>query len=194
MKFKELVEKSRSVRRFGPDEVSLADLMELVELARLGPSAANLQPLKYLLITNKIQRDRLFPLLSWAGYLCDWSGPDEQERPKAYIIICADQTIRPDVGCDQGIAAQNIMLGAAEKGLSGCMIGAFNSDGLQAELRLDQNFKPLLVLAIGYPAETVVLDEAENGNIRYSRDSASIHHVPKRPLQDLLIHNNQEDQ
>lgn len=186
---KDLVLKNRSYRRFDETaRIARETLVELVELARFSASGANLQPLKYILVHTAEDAARVFPYLLWAGYLKDWDGPAEGERPAAYIIIVGDREVSASTGCDHGIAAQSMLLGAAEKGLGGCMVGAIKKKGLCEELALPERYDPVLVLALGKPAETVVLEDAgAEGNIRYWRDGHGVHHVPKRPLEELII-------
>ena len=185
----ELVRKSRSYRRFHENEPLETDkLLGLIELARLSPSGANLQPLKYLIADSPEINAKIFPCLSWAGYLKDWPGPASGDRPPAYIIILGDQEIAKSFGVDHGIAAQSIMLGAAEQGLGGCIIGSVNRTRLAENLNLKSHLEILLVLAIGRPKETVVIEPLGNqGDIKYWRDDDDIHRVPKRPLQNLVI-------
>jgi nitroreductase len=163
-------------------------LVALVDLARCSASAANRQPLKYMLSCDPAQNARIFPFTRWAGALKDWGGPAEGERPAAYIVILGDTEIRKGFGCDHGIAAQSIMLGATEKGLGGCMVGALDRPGLRAALDIPDRYEILLVLALGVPAETVVLEDLPpDGNIDYWRDEESVHHVPKRSLDDMIL-------
>ena len=112
----------------------------------------------------------------------------EGERPAAYIVILNDTTVSKTVGCDHGIAAQSILLGAVEMGLGGCMLGSVQRDELRGILQIDPRFEILLVLALGKPAEQVTLEALNaEGDIRYWRDEQSVHHVPKRALDDLII-------
>ena len=130
----------------------------------------------------------IFPCLGWAGYLKDWAGPEEGERPSAYIIILGDTAIAKDFGCDHGIAGQSILLGAREKGLAGCMIGSVKGAKLRDILQIPKQFQILLVLAIGKPKETAVIENAGPDNdIKYWRDREGTHHVPKRNLSDIII-------
>lgn len=186
---KELVLKNRSYRRFYNDaRISLDTLQELVDLARLSGSGANRQPLKYILSCEPEKNALIFPHLAWAGYLTEWPGPSENERPTAYIILVADKDISANVGCDHGIAAQSILLGAVEKGLGGCMIGSVRKQELQKALNLPERYEIQLVIALGAPKETVVLESVgPDGNIKYWRDQDGVHHVPKRALQDLIL-------
>ena len=185
----DLIRKTRSYRRFEQDRaVEPAALKDLVELARLSASGSNLQPIKYLLCNDPDTNAAIFEHLGWAGYLANWNGPAEGERPAAYIIILGDTTIRSGANTDVGIAAQSIMLGATEKGLGGCMIGSIDHDGLRSDLDIDERYEILLVLALGKPAETVVIDTVgEDGDIKYWRDRDDVHHVPKRALDELVI-------
>jgi len=141
---RDLVLKNRSYRRFHQDQpVSEETLRELVDLGRLSASGSNMQPLKYVLSCTSEANARIFPYLAWAGYLKEWGGPVEGERPAAYIVILGDKNIRADAGIDHGIAAQSILLGATERGLGGCMIGAIKRAGLAQELDLPDHLEIL---------------------------------------------------
>jgi nitroreductase len=185
----DLIRKNRSCRRFHEKHaVGLETLKELVNLGRLSASGANLQPLKYILSSDLKTNADIFSCLTWAAYLKNWPGPEAGERPAAYIVVLCDNNISQDAGCDHGIAAQSILLGAREKGLAGCMLGAINRKKLRELLHIPQQLAVLLVLAIGKPKEQVVLETVEaNGAIRYWRDREGVHHVPKRKLEDIII-------
>ena len=185
----DLVRKNRSYRRFHQDvPVDIETLRALVNLARLSASGSNLQPLKYILSCEPETNARIFPHTRWAGYLKDWPGPAEGERPTAYIVILGDTEIRKSFGCDHGIAAQSIMLGAAERGLGGCMIGSIDKGGLRQVLDIPDHYEILLILALGKPKETVVLEEVgPDGSVEYYRDADGVHHVPKRSLDELIL-------
>jgi nitroreductase len=186
---RDLIKRTRSYRRFHQSHrIELDTLRELVDLARLSAAAGNLQPLKYILSNEEKKNGKIFQHLAWAGYLRDWPGPIEGERPSAYLIVLGDRRITKSFGCDHGIACQNIMLASVERGLGGCMIGAINRQGLRKGLDIPDHFEILLVLALGKPKETVVLDEVgSDGNIKYWRDSDGVHHVPKRKLDDIIV-------
>ncbi|HIJ66179.1 MAG TPA: nitroreductase family protein [Candidatus Hydrogenedentes bacterium] len=187
---RDLVLCNRSYRRFDEDvSIDAGTLRELVDLARLTPSAANLQPLKYALSHTPDKNAQVFAQLAWAGYLEDWPGPAPGERPTAYIVILGDKEVSKGFGCDYGIAAQTMLLGAAEKGIGGCMFGSINRARLLEVLNLPpERYEVLLVVALGKPVETVVLDEVtEASGIKYWRDADGVHHVPKRALDDLIV-------
>lgn len=190
MNLKELVQKSRSYRRFDSSvAVSGNTLRDLIELARYVPNGSNRQSLKFWLSNTPEMNEVIFPCLKWAGALKNWDGPAKGERPAAYVIVLGDTTIQPEFGFDPGVAAQTIKLGATEKGLGGCIIGSFRRKTLQKGLDIPEHLKILLVLALGKPAETVVTEPlGEDGDIRYYRDAEDVHRVPKRELTDLIVH------
>lgn len=186
---RDLVLKNRSYRRFDQSvSVELETLRELVDLGRLSASGSNVQGLKYILSNEPERNAEIFEHLGWAGYLKDWPGPAEGERPSAYILILGDTEISKDFGVDYGIAAQSILLGAAERGLGGCMIGWIKMAGLREALRMPDRYEILLVIALGKPAETVVLEPVgPDGDIKYWRDEDGVHHVPKRSLDEVIV-------
>jgi len=186
---RDIVLKNRSYRRFYQDvAVEVGTLRELVDLARLSASGSNLQPLKFMLSCEPDKNARIFDCLGWAAYLKDWPGPAQGERPSAYIVILGDKDISQTFGVNHGIAAQSILLGATEKGLGGCMIGNIRKPELIQALNIPPRYELLLVIALGRPKETVVLDPlGPDGDIKYWRDAQGVHHVPKRSLDDLII-------
>ena len=183
----DLVCNTRSFRRFKEEHsIDMESLRSLFELGRMGGSARNVQPLKYVLVNAPVVNAMIFPHLGWAGYLKEWAGPGEGERPAAYIVCVLDTRLSNEADCDLGIATQNILLGASEKGLGGCRIASF-SPGLRDVLELDDNLHILMVIALGKPAESISLEELEpGGNIKYWRDAEQVHHVPKRALQEII--------
>ena len=186
---KDLVHKTRSYRRFHQETpVDLKTLRELADLARLSASGANRQPLKFILCCDPETNAAIFPHLGWAGYLKDWAGPAKGERPTAYVIILGDTQVSPSHGCDHGIAAQSIMLGATERGLGGCMIGSVKRKKLRETLNIPERYEIALVLALGKPKEKVVIEPVgPDGDIKYYRDDEGVHYVPKRALDKLLV-------
>ena len=186
---KDLILKNRSYRRFHQEEqISLETLRELVELARLSASASNFQPLKYFLSCDRKKNETIFKCLSWAGYFKDWPGPKEGERPSGYILILGDTNISKNFDHDCGIAAQSILLGATEKELGGCMIASIQNEKLCNSLNIPERYQILLAIALGKPKEQVVIEKTNaDGDIKYWRDNKDIHHVPKRPLNEIII-------
>jgi len=187
--FKDLVLKCRSYRRFYED-VAIDDktLRELVDFARLSASAVNRQPLKYIISGARDKNALIFSTLHWAGTLKNWPGPAEGERPAAYILILGDKEIGASFGMDPGIAAQTILLGAVEKGLGGCMLGAVDREDLRKQLNIPARYEISLVIALGKPKEKIILEAMNPGDsYDYWRDKEEGHHVPKRKLPDIIV-------
>jgi nitroreductase len=188
----ELVRKNRSYRRFDEGRpISAEQLDRWVTAARFSASAMNAQPLRYILSTETSTNERILPLLKWAGYLSDWDGPQQGERPTAYVVVLRDTEIKvkPEfVWCDVGLTSQNMLLSAAEEGFGGCIIASVNGSKLREALEIDDRYEPLVVLALGAPAEDVrIVNVAADGSIKYYRDERDAHVVPKRPLEELVI-------
>ena len=188
----ELIQKTRSFRRFNQEKaLSVDTLRSLINLARLGGSARNCQPWQYLLVTDSNQCQTIFPHIGWAGYLADWKGPSEGERPTAYILCLLNRNWLKggdkEAWFDLGTATENLLLGAMELGIGGCRIGSFSAK-IADLFPLPENLELALVLALGYPVETVVLEETDQeGDIKYYRDRTQVHHVPKRPLDEIIL-------
>lgn len=185
---KDLILKNRSYRRFYQDvSIPVETLKELINLARISPSARNSQSIKYIISSTPDKNALIFHELSWAGYLKDWKGPVEGERPSAYIVMLIDTSITDNYFCDEGIFANNILLGATEKGFGGCIIGSVERIKLQKALKIPKRFEIIQVVALGKPKEVVVLEEVKDGDIKYYRDENGVHHVPKRSLNELIL-------
>lgn len=185
---KELVVRNRSYRRFYEEEkISSEDIREWIDLARMGASGRNGQTIKYQIVLSDQKREEVFRTLAWAGYLSDWDGPVKGERPSAYVIMLNDDGLGTNYFSDDGIAVQNLLLGAVESGYGGCIIRAFREKELREALQINSNYKIIQVVSLGKPKEEVVLEEMINGEIKYWRDENQVHHVPKRKLDDLII-------
>ncbi len=186
---RDLILKARSCRRFQQDvAVPMDTLRQLVDLARLSPSAGNAQPLKYMLSTDRKKNALIFPCLGWAAHLKGWGGPEEGERPAAYIIILGDTEVAESFSVDHGIAAHCIQLGATEMGLAACIVGSIQRKLLRESLNIPDRYEILFVVALGKPAEIIVLEAVgPDGNTAYWRDREGVHHVPKRALDDIII-------
>ena len=186
---RDLIIKNRSYRRFYQEAaIGRGILEELIDLARLSSSSANKQPLKYILSCEPEKNALIFRHLAWAGYLEDWSGPPQGERPAAYIIVLGDTKISESFGCDHGIAAQSILLGAVEKGFGGCIVTSVKRIELGELLNIPSHHQILFVIALGKPKEKVVIEKVgADGDIKYWRDENGVHHVPKRPLSEIIV-------
>lgn len=189
--FAGLVRSSRTKRRFDESApVAPETLSGLIDVARFAPTGNNTQTLRFHLVSTEEEREKTFSHLKWAALLKDWAGPAVGERPGGYILILApEKAVNSPIRCyDAGIAAQTIMLAAAAEGLGGCILKNFDT-GLITDLGLDgKGLAISLVLALGTPAEQVVLEPAttEHG-LAYWHDADGSHHVPKLAVTDLLV-------
>jgi nitroreductase len=181
--------KNRSFRRFAESyRIKEKTLLKLVGLVRQSASGGNKQPLKFILSCTDQKNALIFPALSWAAYYSEWSGPVEGERPSAYIILLGDPDLAKSFQYDAGIASQSITLGATELGLGACLLSSIKRDVLREALAIPEQYEILLVIALGKPAEYVVLDDVDpEGDIKYWRDGNDVHHVPKRALESLIL-------
>ncbi len=188
MIIKDLLLKNRSYRRFKQSPVlNNDDMLDLIDSVRLSPSSRNGQALKFILLHSIKSCNTIFPFTAWAGYLKDWSGPDEGERPTSYIIILNDTNISKKSDVDVGIAAQSILLTAAEKGFGGCMLGSIKREKIRELFSINEKYEIPLVIALGKPAEKIVINDIDSGDTHYYRDTDETHHVPKRKIEELII-------
>ncbi len=185
--FADLVRRARSTRRFVEgDPIPEGVLRELVNLARLVPCGANLQPLRYRIVVTPTERGQLFSCLRWAAALREWRGPAEGERPTGYIVVLAAPGLNPDSAV--GIAGQTIQLGATAMGYAACMMTNVDREGVHGCLSLPRELGVTMVIALGRPAETIVIEEMpEDGDSSYWRTPDQVHHVPKRSLDEVLV-------
>lgn len=184
---KDLVLRNRSFRRFYENfEIKEEDILKLIELARLSGFGGNRQSFKFWAVLDEEKKKKVFNNLKWANYYKDWDGPEEGERPAAYIVIFHDKEISNTYFWEHGIAAQSILLGAISMGLGGCMLASFNRQEIKDILKAEDNLNPLMVIALGKPKEEVIIDCMEaDGSVEYWRDDEDRHHVPKRALKDI---------
>jgi len=177
----QLIFNRRTIRKFKQKRISKAILMDCIDAARLAPSAANLQPLEYILVTKKL--DRVFQYTKWAGYLEDGS-PKEGEKPTAYIIIISNSKINKEAKYDVGLAVGNIITTALEKDIASCIIGSLNRHELVRCFKIPKKYIIELVVALGYPEQTSK-KEALKKDVKYWLDKDGVLHVPKRKLTDI---------
>ncbi len=187
----ELVLTNRTIRTFDESRpVTRDDILALIDVARLTASAANLQPLKYRIVTGE-ECKKVQPLTKWAGALKNMKFPPDGKCPTGFVLICHDTNvsqITDSSTIDVGIAAQTFTLAAAEAGYGCCMIGSYDREKTKEVLGVPENLVPRLLIAIGVPAETcVICDPKEDGDVTYYRDDAGLHLVPKRRLEEIVI-------
>lgn len=184
----EKISERRTIRKYVRKDVPEEVLLRCVDAARLSPSGANRQLLKYILVNDKELLKEVFSTLSWAGYLINYQ-PSEEEMPGAYVVLLLDKNIREDPGHDAGIAAMSVSMVAYDEGLGSCILGAVNRDKLRNILNVPEDLNIVLVIAIGYPAEKPVVDKMRKGDVKYWLDKKGVLHVPKRSLEDIVTWN-----
>ncbi len=187
MNISELIIKRRTIRKFEQTPLTQEQLVRYIDAARIAPSAANLQPLKYAVVTTKDMTDKVFETLKWAGYLKGEYNPKENERPTGYIVVCVDNNIsKTNFDMDVGAAVENIILTALADGVGSCWLGSVERPKLKRLLKLPDNLEISCVIALGYPAETPTAVEIKNGDVKYYLDG-EILNVPKRPLDEVIV-------
>lgn len=180
------IKRRRSIRRFQSKNIPKELLLQLVDGARLAPSAANLQPLEYIIVDDEHLKDALFPYTRWAGYLGEKGTPPVNQRPAAYILIIVNKKIKSRWEThDVGAAAENILLLATSFGLGSCWLGAINRRKIRTLFKIPSHYKIDSLIALGYPAQESVVEEVKD-KIEYWMDDEGKMHVPKRALHEIL--------
>jgi nitroreductase len=184
----------RTIRKFDQRKIDPEILKKIVNAGRLAPSAANLQPLEYLIIDDEELKNKVFPNLAWAGYIKPEGDPGKGDEPVVYIIILADRKINPAPERDIGASVENMNLVAEEEGIGCCWIGAFKKREIGNIISAPANLSVELILAMGYPMEKPVPEDIGKGaSIKYYKDKSGTLHVPKRKLEDILNFNRFEE-
>ena len=184
--FQNIVKNTRATRRFKQNHhIPHQDLIDLIDLARQTSSSKNMQPLKYIAITDEKIKDEVYKPLIWAAHLTQWHQKID-EKPSAYILILNDTAIDGIASIDAGIALQTIMLALKSKGLDGCPLASIDKVAYKKIFNLKENLEPFLIIAIGKSSENIAIVDVKN-DTNYYRDKNSIHFVPKRKLEDILL-------
>ncbi|MDY3286884.1 MAG: nitroreductase family protein [Eubacteriales bacterium] len=184
----ERMQNRRTVRKFTQTPVPRELLLRCVEAARVAPSAANLQPLQYKIVSGEADCAALFPHLAWAGYLRPNGTPQSGERPTAYIVVVQNTERRPSAAeFDAGAAIMSMLLCADEEGLGCCWIASVDRDAVAALYGLPETQKVLAVVALGYPAQQAKSVPMQSGDVKYYLDERDVLNVPKRSMEDILL-------
>ena len=183
-----LLKGRRTYRRFAQKEISQEILEEILQAARLASSAANRQPLSYIVIRDKEKVEQVFAHTRWAGALPPEAGqPKEGEKPVLFIGVVENLDINPDCDTDAGLAISNMTLAAWNHGVGSCMIGACNKAALSELFGLTDKQKLHTVVAFGYPSHaSLVVDMEDPEAFKYYLDEKKDYVVPKRKLEDVV--------
>ncbi|MFQ6082675.1 MAG: nitroreductase family protein [Candidatus Aminicenantia bacterium] len=187
--FYDLIIARRSIRQFKSKPVQQELLVKIVNAGRLAPSAANLQPLEYIIVFNSKLNKKIFDCLNWANYLGDEGKPKPGYEPAAYIIGLINLSIKEKgYEYDVGASFENMILTALEEGVGSCWIRSINRKKLSQILEIPSNYIIDSVLALGYPDEEPIVEEVKH-SIKYWKDQEDRLHVPKRRLIDIIHYN-----
>ena len=175
----------RSIRRFKQKSIQLDVLKKLVNAARLAPSAANLQPLEYLVVNEENLCSEIFQTISWAGYIKPKWIPSAQERPAAYIVMLIKDAENKWYLRDVSLASENIVIATEAEGLGSCILYNINRNKIRQILSIPEKIIIDSLIALGYKDEKSIVEEFKD-NVEYWRDENNIMHVPKRKLKDII--------
>jgi len=172
---------------FRQEAISKESLLELVEAARCAPSAANRQPLEFVIADSEEQTSQILAQLAWAGYVRPRRDPPAGKRPVAYIIVLVhtEKSMTEFGKVDAAAAIENILLAAQGKGIGSCWLGSINRDELREILEIPDKYDIDSVIALGYPDETPVMEDCKGDSIEYYLDDKDVLHVPKRPVRSI---------
>lgn len=149
--FLQLAGSRYSCRRYAATPVSRDVILEILEAARLAPSACNLQPWRFIVLDTPGQ----LPLAA-DTYHREWV-----RTAPVLIVACADHSRswhrradgKDHADVDVSIAAEHICLAATALGLATCWICNFDPEALRKNLKLGEEMEPVVMLSLGYPAE-----------------------------------------
>ncbi len=146
----EVIKKRRSIRSYLDKPIEEKKLANVLEAARLSPSAVNLQPCDLIVVREKTAREKLLK-----AYPRNWLA-----NAPIIIVVCAspDEAWRRSDGeefwkIDAAIAMQSIVLAATAEGLGTCWIGAFDEKKAVDALGVPANVRVVAMTPLGYPAE-----------------------------------------
>ncbi len=189
MKVFDLILSRRTIRQFEPKPVPRSILKKIVDTARLAPSAANRQPLEFLVVDDKEVVDRIFPCLKWAGYIVPEGNPRSGHEPTSYIITLINSKVRKSgFEWDAGAAIENMILSALEEGIGSCWLASVDREMVRDIVGLPEDYTIDSILALGYPDESPVVEELVD-SVEYWKDEHGRLHVPKRKLDSILHYN-----
>jgi nitroreductase len=141
----------RSIRAYQDRQIEEEKLLAVLEAGRLAPSARNLQDWKFIIVRDKEKRQSLSVAATGQSFVAQAPvviaacGTETE-----YIMTCGQHTYPIDVA----IAIDHMSLEALEQGLGTCWIGAFHEDQVKEILGVPNKIRVVVMLALGYPAES----------------------------------------
>jgi nitroreductase len=188
MDFEEIVYKRRTIRRFRQESIDLNTLKKLTDFARVAPMARNIQAIEFIIVHNPEMREKMFPLVNWAGSLPpEQRTPEHGREPTAYIVVLLNTNIKSTyVDFDVGAAVENILLGAVNYGIGSCWMGSIDRNKIRKLLDVPDYYDIKHVISLGYPDENSIIESYENSFVYWKSSDGQIH-VPKRSLKSILF-------
>ncbi len=185
----DLIKKRRTIRRFKQQSIDHNLLEQMVDAGRLAPSAANRQPLEFIVVNKQSKLEKIFETLKWAGYIAPKGNPPEGKRPTAYIVVLVNSDVSKIKGAvDAAAAIENMILTALDAGVGSCWIGSVDREKVRGILNIPDNYLIDSVLALGYPDEQPIAEDMAD-SIKYWKDDKGVLHVPKRKLEKVIHFN-----
>ena len=185
--FSELARKCRTARSFLPEvKIPRAELLDIIDTARISASARNMQRVRYAIIEGK-EADETFYNIGLGGALKPGEKPTFEDRAPAYILLLAPKSDSDmNLYIDIGIAGEAVMLAACDKGYSGCIIRSFKPD-FMSSLVPSEEYSPVLLIALGKSAEVAMIKDISLGEaVGYYKDEGK-HIVPKYSLETVVL-------
>lgn len=144
----EAVQERHSIRAYQETAVPREKLEKILDAARLAPSARNVEPWHFIVVTDAEKRKALSKGL-FAKFL--------NEAP-VVIVACGDYKASSDwYAVDVALAVESMILTATAEGLGTCCVGSFDEKHVKTLLKVPEKFEVLLLLAVGYPREKIDL-------------------------------------
>lgn len=178
-----VIRSRRSIRRYQQRPVPLEVVREIIEDARYAPSGMNIQPWEFIVVIDTSLVERVYGRLRW---LPTRGWPPEGQRPPCYIVVLGNRKLGSRYEMNCAFTVENILLSAWARGLGTCPIGSIEREELKQILNVPDYLDIVLVIALGYPAEEPVAEDARDGDLRPWLDEGGRLHVPKRPLETIL--------
>lgn len=181
----------RSIRKFKQEKIKREELYDIIDCARLAPSAVNRQPIRYSVIDDENAVKEIFSMTKWAGYEPN-AGPNAGEEPTAYIAVLGDGAVSETIlQNDSGLAMGTLCIATAGKGLASCILGAIDRTGIAKVINMPDDMKLLYIVALGYPAQISRTSEMKNNDSKYYLEDGTLN-VPKRPLNEAILNYTEE--
>jgi len=185
----DLIVSRRTIRQFEPRPIDRKILEKIANAGRLAPSAANMQPLEFVVVDEEGVRKEIFSCLKWAAYIAPQGNPRPGHEPQAYAVVLVNSEIRKNMyEYDVGAAVENMILTALGEGLASCWLISIDKLKVAALLNIPARYKVDSALALGYPGQESKVEELTDSS-RYWQDADLTFHVPKRKLESIIHFN-----